>query len=129
MKILLAGYTGNGRRREEGRDKKGGYRWKSSCLVGRQRLWPPAHPLVALNDLFDSFFCDLLYVVPIGVLAYRCFHIPCLWRDDLLESRLFLEQASIHTQICVFQQLLLHVRSQRCRLADAGLCLQFRPRI
>jgi hypothetical protein len=69
MVFLWLGIQGFGSRREEGRDKKGGYRWRRRGRVEQRRLWPPVHPLVALNDLFDLLFSDLLYIVSVIVLA------------------------------------------------------------
>jgi hypothetical protein len=81
---------------------------------------PPVHPLVALDDFLDLLFCDLLDSVSIAMLVPCAFVHDLPPRHDLLKPSLPLKQTSIKTQVRIFQQFLLHVRGQRCRLADTG---------
>jgi hypothetical protein len=70
--------------------------------------WPPALSLVALDYLFDAFFCELLVCVP-ALVSRRPRHSGS---SSLLESCVLFKGTAVHAKIGVLQQLLLHERTE-----------------
>lgn len=69
------------------------------------RSWPPLHPLVAVYHPFDVFLGKLL--VGISVLEVST-TLPSSCTRYSREASLLLERASVHAEIRIPQQLLLH---------------------